>query len=382
MNKLKIKKNVYFLYLTFFLCFEPKLAVKFSFFNKFYIIGIIIIFLIISAKYFLRGKISKLFLMLIIFRLSFFIQTISNSNGDIMMWGYTSIVLITLCMTFECYLKKLKIIFLNILINTLLIMLTINLIISYIYPNGVVDGIFFIGIRTRISDVIFPMLAFSLISDNLSKKKLSFRTFLCIIVGFLSIVRFYVVTAIVGIFLFSFGYLCLFRCKKIHKYLNLRMIVYIGVIISILFTFFNIHIYFKKIVVTYLNKEATLSSRTLIWKEAIKYIKISPIFGSGLVENGNFIYWGYRGGVKGLWQAHNNWLQLLYDGGIVSMMIFLKLLNINTKKLVCCENKYVVSILTLVIAVILIMMIAEIFIYTPYFYLLIFMMANLNDLLI
>lgn len=377
--KLKINKKYIFICIAFLFCFEPKLAVKYTLINDIYIFGAIIFFLIMLLKYIKNNQVSKTFCLLILFRISFFFQTLM-SNGDIMMWGYMSLVLLMLCMIFDIYIKKDRDIVLKAMIDVLCILLLINLIIVFLYPNGIIDGIYFIGIRTRISDVIFPLIAFSLIYDVLNGKNYSIRTLACIGISILNIIKLSVTTALVGIAFFLLMYFCFCRFSKMRKILNLRVIVYIGVAISFLFTFGNVYTYFKNFIVNFLHKEATLSSRTFIWNEAVKYIANSPIFGHGIAKNGNFVYWGYTGGIKSLWQAHNNWLQLLYDGGIFSMIIFLGFININSKKLKYYKDEKTTAILLVTVAIFFLMMIAEIFIYTPYFYLIIFAMANIEYL--
>lgn len=376
----KVKKSVIYLYLSLLFCFEPKIAVKYSIFNYSFILGAVVVFTFTALKYFKTQKISKMFIALVLFRASFFFQTVFNS-GDIMMWGYMSIVLMNLCMIFDMYLKKKKYLLMNCIINIFTVFLLINFLISLVYPNGIVDGIFFIGIRTRISDVIFPLLAFTLINDSiLLKKHISKQTIIAISVSLLNIIRFSVTTAIIGIALLFMCYFLFIRYKKMRRVLNLRLIVYTGVLISFLFTFFGVYSYFSNFIVNVLHKDASLSSRTLIWAEAIKYIYSSPVFGHGLAVNGNFVYWGYIGGIKELWQAHNNWLQLLYDGGVVSLLIFLRMINMNSEKIKQFRDEKTTSILLITLAVFLVMMISEIFIYTPYFYILIFCFANMEYL--
>lgn len=375
-KKIIFNKDNIWIYISLFLCFEPKLAVKYPVFNYIYIIGAVIVFVFTSIKYFKFKSISKTFLVLILLRLSFFPQTLLN-DGDITMWGYMSIVLLTLCMMFDLYLKKNCVEFIRIIVNVLVSLLIINLLIYFLYPNGLIDGIYFIGIRTRISDIIFPTLAFTLILDYLKQRKYSLKTIVCFIVSILSIFCFSVTTAYIGFLVFFLIFLLLNSNKQIARLLDLRIIVYVGIFISLLFTFFHIYTYFSQFIENLLHKEATLSSRTLIWAEAIKYIESSPFFGHGLVEDGNFVYWGYVGGIKELWQAHNNWLQLLYDGGIFTMLVFIHFINRNHSQLSKCRDKHLIIIFLSTIVAFLIMMISEIYIYTPYFYLIIFAMSNI-----
>lgn len=379
MIKKSINKDNLIMFFILFFCFEPKLAVKNSYFNIIYILGAILSFIVIFLKYIKKYKASLFFYGLVLFRLSFFLQTLIN-HGDLLMWGYMSLVLMTLCMAFEHYLKYKPILFLNCIIIILNFLLIINFIISLFYPLGIIDAIFFIGIRTRISDVIFPLLAITLIRDALMKIRISKQTFWSILTSLLNVVKFRVTTTIIGLICFATLYLIFVKRKRLRKLLNLRVIVYAGIIISFLFTFFNFSSLFSSILVNVFHKDASLSYRTQIWAESIKYLAKSPIIGQGLADNGNFIYWGYVNAPKSLWQAHNNWLQLLYDGGIVSMLIFISIINMNSVKLSRYYNKKIVSILLISMIVLFIVMISEILIYTPYFYLIIFVISNINYL--
>ena len=146
---IRIDRRRLWLYILFTFMFEPKLFVKNNITNTIFVLGAVLCFSIILIKYILsRHKINKMFFVCILYRLSFAIQTVI-SHGDILMWGYMSLIIICLLMTIELYADICPDKLLTSLVDVLISILTVNLLISFIYPDGVIDGIYYIGIRTR-----------------------------------------------------------------------------------------------------------------------------------------------------------------------------------------------------------------------------------------
>ena len=80
--------------------------------------------------------------------------------------------------------------------------------------------------------------------------------------------------------------------------------------------------------VKFFNKTANLTGRTEIWEIAWNTLLQKPILGYGVRNDGSFVY------VRGkMWQAHNQIIQLLYDGGIIGMLLFIIMLFIFGKNL-------------------------------------------------
>ena len=76
--------NSLLLYSGLIFLFEPNIFVKYNILNMFYIGGIVLVFIIILLAYIKKGeKISKLFLILLIYRLSILLPTIIY-GGDIL----------------------------------------------------------------------------------------------------------------------------------------------------------------------------------------------------------------------------------------------------------------------------------------------------------
>lgn len=75
------------------------------------------------------------------------------------------------------------------------------------------------------------------------------------------------------------------------------------------------------------NKDATFSTRTIIWDVALSMIKAQPILGYGATETkyitiGNYVF-----------NCHNIFLQLMMMGGIVMMVFFIRLIYLSIDKI-------------------------------------------------
>ncbi len=375
--KLNLEKRI-LLYLILIFAFEPKLFVKIDFLNYIYIGGIVLSFIITLIKYFSKfNKPSKLLIILVIYRLSFFIQTLT-SHGDITMWGYMSIVLVTLCMAIEIYAKYDFNFLLSSLINILTAITVINLLIVFVYPNGLIGDIYFIGIRTRFTEVILVNMVLSLTYDKIHNVKISKKSLFIIAVSIVTILKCWIATALLGMVL-VFLLVLLFLKDRHIKLLNIYFAIIICLVLNVLIVHLRILDSLDWFFTGIFGKTTSLSGRTEIWDNAFGIIFSKPIFGHGMAVDGNFIpwVWGGIGEVK-LWQAHNQWLQLLYDGGIVCVISFIAITFISYSQIKC--NKQAVAkskFLIIGIIVFYFMMIVEIYSYTPYFFVLPFVMSNM-----
>lgn len=294
------------------------------------------------------------------------------------MWGYMSIVLVTLCMAIEIYAKYDFNFLLSSLINILTAITVINLLIVFVYPNGLIGDIYFIGIRTRFTEVILVNMVLSLTYDKIHNVKISKKSLFIIAVSIVTILKCWIATALLGMVL-VFLLVLLFLKDRHIKLLNIYFAIIICLVLNVLIVHLRILDSLDWFFTGIFGKTTSLSGRTEIWDNAFGIIFSKPIFGHGMAVDGNFIpwVWGGIGEVK-LWQAHNQWLQLLYDGGIVCVISFIAITFISYSQIKC--NKQAVAkskFLIIGIIVFYFMMIVEIYSYTPYFFVLPFVMSNM-----
>ena len=367
-------------YLMVVFIFEPKLFVKYQILNIIYIIGIVAVFLLVILYYIMKNiSLPKMFWILVFYRCSFLLQTILIS-GDLAMWGYFSIVLIAMCLSISLYAKINIHLILNAIINVLTVILFLNLITVFIFPNGIIDELYLIGIRTRFTDLIIPLIVLTLVSDRLKQKRISIKTIVIIAISVFTIFKLWIATAILGIVVF-FVFVFLFGLFKLKSKKSLFIILFVGLLLNYLVVFCDILKYFEWLITDILNKSISLSGRTDLWVLAIDIIRENIVFGHGMLDNGNFVWWSYGGSPYQYWQAHNQWLQLMFDGGLLTTISFITLILSANKGL----NRHPSEISRIFLAgfaTFFIMMITEIYSYTPYFYLLIFFgdtISNVNN---
>jgi O-antigen ligase len=247
--------------------------------------------------------------------------------------------------------------------------------ITVVAPHGLVDGIYFIGIRTRTTEVVFVQMALTLVLDYMRGVKLSFRSIISISAGIINLLISWVATAFAGLLVAILIFWIMKHSKKISKTLTVLFWTGISLLATLLVVVLRLQNLFAWFIEGVLNKNLTLTERTVIWDGALELIKEKPFFGYGMQPGGNIVPFA-----GSLWQTHNQWLQLLVDGGAITLISFVVVLLIVS----ISSNKYATSksyLITIsVFAAFTIMSTAEIYSYMPYFFILIFTIRHLSDI--
>lgn len=136
-------------------------------------------------------------------------------------------------------------------------------------------------------------------------------------------------TTIISIGILFFIYNSKFLKRKITpiKFIVCYSLFWLGIV------FFNIQYYFRYIIVDLLHKDITFTHRTLIWHIVLEKIKNKLYFGYGIPESHSIfkvIYPFGNGTRTGIFSAHNQILQDLYEGGIVLFALFCLIYIIST----------------------------------------------------
>lgn len=357
--KVNLKKIIEFLMILFL--FEPIVFVKFKVVNYIYILGAVVslIYIVVLKLAKKETKINLFTLILILYRVVLVINTIIF-KGDILKTGYQTIVLVSLFLYAEYFYNQNKMeVFINILHKIFFVYLLINLFSCIKFPNGIINGLYFLGIRTRFTEYSIILLLLSLIKHQKDNNKMSLIIDILLAVANIMIVS--VSTGILGLMIILLLYIVL---RKI-KYFNYKVLFWIGIILTIGIVFFGIQSKFAFIIEEVLHKEISLTGRTEIWNNSFEHVFDSLILtGHGYSNDGNFVpYYG------GKWQAHNQLLQSLYETGIFGSILFYWLFYKSLKKLnqESIEKKYKIITGSVLFAFI-IMMITEIYGYYPPFY--------------
>lgn len=362
--------------LLFTILLEPKLMVKYTMVNFLFVAAAVMVFCYMLMNYMLAHKMpSKMFLAVVVWRLSFAIQTFVN-HGDITMWGYFSIITVTLCMVFDYYMPIDPVGLVRGLTQVLTAYLVINLFTVILWPNGIIDGMYFVGIRTRFTELVAAAMVFSVVLDQQLGRKFSLRTAFVLAVSAASILIEWVAAAIIGIALGVITYFLLLRSQVFARALTLARALMVSLAVNIGVVIFNVQQYLSWVFVDLLGKDVNLTYRTELWALALVQIAKRPIFGYGQCVDGTFIQW-WRS--MRLWQAHNQWLQLLHDGGIICVLCFIAIIVLCSHELRKARDSHAAKPVLAGIIAFLIMMIVEIYSYTPYLFLILFLACNVRS---
>lgn len=247
--------------------------------------------------------------------------------------------------------------------NLFTVMIILNYVTLFIYPQGVgmEDGVsmYLFGLRTGFSLYIIPGILLNLLNDIQKEKLFSVNTLLTIIFGTLALLNKMVATGLLELMVIGGLYFVLNTPKMIEKF-NIVIFTFIFFILDVVVTILGSQFNILGIIAEFFNKDATFSNRTYIWANAVQKIASSPIFGCGadnLVSGGTHML-----------QAHNQWLNVIIEGGYVSFVLFLMGLFISVSILYKSKAERWYKALVICISAILIGSLAEIQTYVPFIY--------------
>lgn len=372
---IKINKRLFVFALMLIILCEP-VAISFSKWDLVFKAGKILIFLYVLSEILLKNRINRMsstFFCLILYEIILLVSTIFNGTS-IYHWILYGMTFVSIFFISEKMIREYKEDAIYVIAIVFFALLFINLVCGLFNIGIIAKGtiFYFLGIRTRVTDSVYVLL----LALILCKKKYRFLLFasLTLIVG--SMIVFNVSTMYVGVIIF-FVLSLLYKCRSFRRIVsNKRILLYLSVaLVSVII--FRVQELFEPIFAL-LGKSTDLTYRTYIWDSAIEEItssSLNTIIGHGVTELGE---WARFEGRR--WQAHNQFLQVALDGGIIALLIFAYMIK---KAITYCvkhrENYRMYLCVTFVISYI-IMMIAEIYSYYPQFYLILSMIANVEYL--
>lgn len=336
-----------------------------------------------------RRRLSLPLVLFVAFRLSMLIPTLLN-EGDLLNWGYATVSQVALFLLIEremhagrrsalhC-LGVLRFLLLTYLVvNCVMVLLDVGTV-KRLMTDGEVTTWYLLGIRTRVTDCLFPALMVSLTIDAAKGERLSICTAATLVVGLIQVLYLEVATAAFGLLVLAAGLVAMGGSRFVRDRLSVRNILLLGLLATLLVVGLRVQEGFADLLGSFFDKNMTLTGRTDIWDIAFGIIAQSPVFGYGINDSvGAFVLW------RGMyWQSHNQWVQLLYDGGIVAAALFAALL------LACgsgidrrgAEGRVFVPAKATLLAFMM-MMVSEIYTYNMgLFFLVPFVMAGLPSLI-
>lgn len=198
----------------------------------------------------------------------------------------------------------------------------LNAILVLLYPNGMYintrgdTGNWLLGYYNA---HFFTVLPWCILFLTTSTKKHGKLTWLAVLVVAALTACLYMAgskTSTVSMVVFLLALTLSMKVGKIHLP-NISIIVAISALLSYLMIAFHIQDYFADFILNVLHRDVSLTGRTMIWTMAMNSIRSSPIIG-----NGSRVY-ELNNGMWTTTQAHNTFLNILVNGGIVGFILFM-----------------------------------------------------------
>lgn len=318
----------------------------------------IISFGAIIALYINGRKLSPLILSIIFYQLSLFFSTVINS-GNYWKLAVNCGTVISFCMITELALKKNSRLYFKTILDIYIPLSVVNLLVIILFPGGIAKddyygNIFYvIGIRNGLPPVLIPLLIYCFLYSSMEGKKITGAMLFFTAVVSASILITWSATGVAGLFMLLFFAFFIYR-KNIAGVFNslslsvLYLALYLGIIV------FRVQSAFAFIIEDMLHKNITFTGRTDIWDIAIMLIKRSPVFGYGVYEGHGLIF--TRGH---FYYAHNAVLEVLLQGGVISLIFYAAIFGTAAAALYKNRNYSISQILAFGIFTLQVMMLME-----------------------
>lgn len=303
---------------------------------------------------------SKSLKIILIYNLWLLINTFIH--GGSVLYALTSVLSsVILCLIIDYYLRKDTTGIINGLAIVLEAYVLINFICILLYPNGMykslnpalgyVSSNWFLGYKNPQIRVILPAVATVLIRNYIKNEFLNICSIMFLLIGILSAIFVDSGTATLGIIIFAAA-IFYFNTFNESRVLSIRNIAILAIMVLIGILAFNFQEYFSSFFENILQRDVTLTGRTIIWVRYLDYMGRQHYLGSGIMESSEM----FR--LFGTSHPHNYFLYILLQGGILGMLIIIYLILTVSKKqkkhlysntshvLICCIAAFLIMGLT------------------------------------
>lgn len=236
--------------------------------------------------------------------------------------------------------------FVCVLEKILFLLIFLNIVTVFTFPKGMYrmittegawysDQCWLLGFKNHILIFLFPCLLVNKIKCIVKNRVSAYDICLNILIIFTTI-RVNCSTGIVGLVMWYFWVFLFFHIKG-GDWIRTEYIVIPSVILAPLLVVFRIQTLFGVVIEKILGKNMTLSTRTLVWDAYLSILKsLKSLFGFGQeYMSVRFLKTKIVAGVN----CHNGYLELLYRGGVVVIILFFIALYLMGRSLNILRNE-------------------------------------------
>ena len=283
----------------------------------------------VFVLFFIRNRFLRL--LFIYFGFLFVATAINKSNYPIILLDASRCF--SLCVIYLIVFQNNQKIFLKSISDYFALIAYINTAITILMPNGwyvftsingLQKGYYLLGESNQIIPFYLIAVTVAYIWTQYSNKN-KMRTMLLMVCTCITEMIYGSATSLLMILLFMLLFLA-FNLRKDYireristrkKARKFQFLAVLGIaVVCIGLVFFNIQNLFSYFITSFLHKDITLSTRTVIWSAAVNMIQNSPIYGYGGAFNKYLQVGAYR------FNAHNLFLQTMLMGGFVLLILF------------------------------------------------------------
>lgn len=328
-------------YIFFFIALEPAAFQHYGFLDKVFTLAQILMFLVVMYLSFVGQSNKKTLLdkrvclMMIVYYLYFIINTFIN-HGRTQALTIQAIHFIGFALYLDIVLKNNPKELFRSALNILTIYVAMNCISTIVLRNGLYETTYYtnnylLGYDNQNINFILPTMVLVLLKNE-CYKKCKIHIIITYALAWITAIRIWsgmtlVVTAlmtVVAIFCFRGSNGFLVRHLFTGKIFNFRNLLVVDLVANVALVYFRLQYYFEYLIVYVLHKNLTLTSRTIIWDRAIRFIRERPLFGYGRENYAmRAIKFGKRAESPAGLHAHNRLLETIYGGGFVMLGLFL-----------------------------------------------------------
>lgn len=397
-NKKTISKGL-ISYIFALILIEPAALRYFDFTNRIFTIAQSVLLLIVLYLQFFNvnkrviirkrsGESSRVVILLIIYYAYFLVNTYIQ-NGRTMSILTQAIQFIGFAIFIDIILKNNPNTLFKTILNILTVYVVANCFCVLLMPNGLYTTSYYsnnylLGYDNQNINFILPALLLVLLK-NVYYKSCKLHILLVYAAAWITAIKIWSgMTLVVVTLMTLLGVLSLKKKKGyFHKYIftdkifNSFTLLVTNIAAFVAIVIFQLQVYFEYIIVNILQRNLTLTSRTIIWERNIQYIKASPIFGYGReVYTTRAVKIGFVESSPAGLHAHNRFLEVMYCGGVVLLGLYIYILVYSAKKLTEVKTTFYAKILSFGIFVYMFGMLTEYYDYCIFFWAFLVMAEN------
>lgn len=332
---------------------NPLFLSNFIFFDYLFFLMKLVMCFYIFVKLIKNKKIYKtnIFIILIfIFFLQLVFSTLLNHGSIFNVFKYVFSIIFVL-LYFNSLEKEEINDFLKGFTIYLKLLVYINFITVLLFPNGFYGGIksefetyYFLGHNNTAIKIILPAIIFSALYDFRTKNIITHKTWLLLIVSFINVTITWSNTSMIGLFIVFVMFLYITFFKKRLKIFNNKLLFFIPIILFAVLIIIGRFEFVRFLIEDILHKDMSLTGRTLIWDNSLEAIKDSFVYGYGYgVKIYDIIPMSSTPN-----SCHNYFLDLLFRGGILHLLVQIIMNYLALKELKFDDNEKAVIYIALI----------------------------------